>query len=462
MITTEINSNDPIVNIDPHDQQSDDIENKSPNEFIVVEVEKRQEQSELQEIYEEQLDIQQLKQKEMERQERIKKIPITLKRQLSTINELSDQSINNSCSPQIDVDHHHSKKQNKDFLFQIQEENKQTEPRQVDKQKQQKKKFKKKKKKKQLTRELTQISLPIPEIKYQQNMNFKYYYRDQRIDCSWKLLFSYFTIIILSNITLHTIEIVRYSQSVCKLKGIDNLFIYANQLFYILGKIGLLSLNYQEFTNTLPTKSKIPLLNSVIFSSIFVVLSMPLYVFDFVLCQPRSRLITLQESLQILNFFDWGVISVLGVIILMHSCLKISMKKKTWKTLKKFLKVIYYLLLLLVHLLQVLVTVTQSFQSYLPAMLMENFYLCFSIIAMIYLTMRKFCFHIEPFQFTQQKLSNDPMILISDEKLNNWGQEEKFFDGDSIKLSKRTKLSPSSSQFNSLQITQIGFLAKKD
>ncbi|CAD8136935.1 unnamed protein product [Paramecium octaurelia] len=146
----------------------------------------------------------------------------------------------------------------------------------------------------------------------------------------------------------------------------------------------------------------------------------------------------------------------------MHSCLKISMKKKTWKTLKKFLKVIYYLLLLLVHLLQVLVTVTQSFQSYLPAMLMENFYLCFSIIAMIYLTMRKFCFHIEPFQFTQQKLSNDPMILISDEKLNNWGQEEKFFDGDSIKLSKRTKLSPSSSQFNSLQITQIGFLAKKD
>ncbi|CAK88346.1 unnamed protein product (macronuclear) [Paramecium tetraurelia] len=477
MITTEINSNDPIVDIDPHDQQSDDRENKvkhlikqSPNEFIVVEVEKRQEQSELQEIYEEQLDIQQLKLKEIERQERIKKIPITLKRQLSTINELSDQSINNSCSPQIDVDHHHSKKQNKDvrinttkqFLFQIQEENKQTEPRQVDKQKQQKKKFKKKKKKKQLTRELTQVSLPIPEMKYQQNMNFKYYYRDQRIDCSWKLLFSYFTIIILSNITLHTIEMVRYSQSVCKLEGIDNLFIYANQLFYILGKIGLLSLNYQEFTNTLPTKSKIPLFNSVIFSSIFVVLSMPLYVFDFVLCQPRSRLITLQESLQILNFFDWGVISVLGVVILMHSCLKISMKKKTWKTLKKFLMVIYYLLLLLVHLLQVLVTVTQSFNSYLPAMIMENFYLCFSIIAMIYLSMRKFCFHSEPFQFAQQKLPNDPMILISDEKLNNWGQEEKFFDGDSIKLSKRTKLSPSSSQFNSLQITQIGFLAKKD
>lgn len=37
------------------------------------------------------------------------------------------------------------------------------------------------------------------------------------------------------------------------------------------------------------------------------------------------------------------------------------------------------------------------------------------------------------------------MILISDEKLNNWGQEEKFLDNDSIKLSKRTKLSPTSS-----------------
>ncbi|CAD8141405.1 unnamed protein product [Paramecium pentaurelia] len=462
MIITEINSKDPIVNIDYHDQQSDEIENKSPNEFIVVEVEKRQEQSELQEIYEEQLDKQQLKLKEMERQERIKKIPITLKRQLSTINELSDQSINNSCSPQIDMDHHHTKKQQKDFLFQIQEENKQTEPRQVDKQKQQKKKFKKKKKKKQLSRELTQSSLPIPEIKYQQNMNFKFYFKDQRIDCSWKLLFSYFTIIILSNITLQTIEIIRYSQSVCKLMGIDNMFVYANQLFYILGKIGLLSLNYQEFTNTLPTKSKIPLFNAVIFSSIFVVLSMPLYVFDFVLCQPRNRLITLQESLHILRFFDWGVISVLAIIIIMHSCLKITMKKKTWKTLKKFLKVIYYLLLLLVHILQVLVTVTQSFQSYLPAMIMENFYLCFSIFAMIYLSIRKYCFHLEPFQFTHQKLQNEPMILIQDEKINNWGQEEKFLDNDSIKLSKRIKLSPTSSQFNSLQITQIGFLAKKD
>ncbi|CAD8059138.1 unnamed protein product [Paramecium sonneborni] len=466
MITTEINSKDPIVDIDQNEQQEEDRENKSPNELIVIQVQKQQEQQEIQ-----QFDKYQLKKKEMERLERIKKIPITLKRQLSTINELSDQSINNSCSPQIDVDHHKSKKSNKDvrinsakqFLFQIQEENKQTEPIQIDKQKQQKKKFKKKKKKKQKTsNQLTQSSLPLHEIKYQQNMNFKYYFRDQRIDCSWKLLFTYFTIIIFSNIILQTIEIIRYSQSVCKLEGIENIFIYANQLFYILGKIGLLSLNYQEFTNTLPTKSKIPLFNLVIFSSIFVVLSMPLYVFDFVLCQPRNKFITLQESLQILNYFDWGMISVLSIIILMHSCLKIQMKKRTWKTLKKFLKVIYYLLLILVHLLQILVTVTQTFTSFLPAMIMENFYLCFSILAMIYLSIRKFYFHLEPFQFTHQKLTNEPMILISDDKISNWAQDDKFFQNDSIKLSKRAKLSPSTSQLNSLQITQTNFLAKKD
>ncbi|CAK58621.1 unnamed protein product (macronuclear) [Paramecium tetraurelia] len=463
MITTEINSKDPIANMSLNENQVEDRENKSPNEFIVVEVEKQQEQSALQEIYEEQLDKQQLKLKEMERLERIKKIPITLKRQLSTINELSDQSINNSYSPQIDVEHHQPKILNKDILFQILEEkNKQAEQIQVDKQKQQKKKLKKKKKKKQLSRQQTQTSLPIPEIKYQQNINFKYYYGDKRIDCSWKLLFSYFTIIILSNITLQTIEIIRYSESVCKLKGMENVFIYANQLFYILGKIGLLSLNYQEFTNTLPNKSKIPLFNSVVFSSVFVVLSMPLYVFDFVSCQPRSKLITLQESLQILNFFDWGMIAVLAIIIIMHSCLKISLKKKTWKKLKKFLKVIYYLLLLLVHLLQVLVTATQNFKPFMPAMIMENFYLCFSLLAMIYLSIRKFCFHQEPFQFTHQKLSNEPVILISDEKLNNWGQEEKFSDNDSVKQSKRAKLSPSTSQFNSQQIPNTNFLPQKD
>ncbi|CAD8144249.1 unnamed protein product [Paramecium octaurelia] len=146
----------------------------------------------------------------------------------------------------------------------------------------------------------------------------------------------------------------------------------------------------------------------------------------------------------------------------MHSCLKISLKKKTWKKLKKFLKVIYYLLLLFVHLLQVLVTATQNFKPYLPAMIMENFYLCFSLLAMAYLSIRKFCFHQEPFQFTHQKLSNEPIILISDEKLNNWGQEEKFLDADSLKLSKRAKISPSTSQFNSQQIASTNFLPQKD
>lgn len=35
------------------------------------------------------------------------------------------------------------------------------------------------------------------------------------------------------------------------------------------------------------------------------------------------------------------------------------------------------------------------------------------------------------------------MILISDEKINNWAQEEKLSENDSIKLTKRAKLSSS-------------------
>lgn len=61
---------------------------------------------------------------------------------------------------------------------------------------------------------------------------------------------------------------------------------------------------------------------------------MPLYVFDFILCQPRSELFTLNHSLLILNCLDWFIISVTTMIILLHSIIKITLKKRTWKKLK--------------------------------------------------------------------------------------------------------------------------------
>lgn len=84
-----------------------------------------------------------------------------------------------------------------------------------------------------------------------------------------------------------------------------------------------------------------PLFNTVMFSSIFIVLAMPLYVFDFVQCLPRNTLFTLNDSLSILNFIDWGIIGILVILFIFHFILKISLKKKTWKKLKY----LFYILL---------------------------------------------------------------------------------------------------------------------
>jgi hypothetical protein len=71
-------------------------------------------------------------------------------------------------------------------------------------------------------------------------------------------------------------------------------------------------------------------------------------------------------------------------------------------------------------------------------MIMENFYLLFSILTMIYLSICKFCCHKEPFDFTHVPLNNEPIILIVDEKL----KDEQPHD---MKLTKRSRLSPASS-----------------
>lgn len=78
---------------------------------------------------------------------------------------------------------------------------------------------------------------------------------------------------------------------------------------------------------------------------------MPLYVFDFHECEARSSIFTLEESLNILGFIDWCMISVAILTIILYSCVKISLEKTKWKTIKKISTIIYYLFLLLIHLL---------------------------------------------------------------------------------------------------------------
>lgn len=46
---------------------------------------------------------------------------------------------------------------------------------------------------------------------YASGLNIRKYYKDKRIDFGWKLLFSYYTILILCNIILNLIELIHYS-----------------------------------------------------------------------------------------------------------------------------------------------------------------------------------------------------------------------------------------------------------
>ncbi|CAD8085302.1 unnamed protein product [Paramecium primaurelia] len=225
MISTEINSNDAIVRYDQIIGQQQDHEYRSPQDVLSVQDQIQPQQTSFSEISDQQLDQEQLKLKEKERMERIINIPNTIKRSLSTINEVPDQSI--SISSQID-----DRKQN-DFEDEMEKQNQKLGSYKSNQQQKSKKKSKKKKKKKQQSNNSHQL-YSIQGLEYQQNMNITLYFRDPRIDCNWKLLFSYFTLIILSNVILQTMEVIRYSSSICKLEGLDNLFVYLNQLLYNL------------------------------------------------------------------------------------------------------------------------------------------------------------------------------------------------------------------------------------
>ncbi|CAK89216.1 unnamed protein product (macronuclear) [Paramecium tetraurelia] len=437
MISTEINSNDSIVRFDQIVGQQGDQEYRSPQDVVIVQDQNQPQNSQILEIGQQILDPEQLKLKEKERMERIINIPNTIKRSLSTINEVPDQSI--SISPPAV---HYNRK---DFEDEMEEQHQKQGSQELNQQRKLKKRSKKKKKKQQQTSDFHQY-FSIKGLE------------DPRVDCNWKLLFSYFTLIILSNIILQTLEVIRYSQSICKLEGLDNLFVYLNQLLYVFGKIGILSLNYQEFTNTSSTKPKIPLLNSTLFSSIFIVLQLPLYVFDFVLCQSRSDLFTLNQSLFLLNCLDWFIISVMSVIILLHSIIKITLKPKTWKKLKY--QSIHKKQEITI-ILQLLVTFTQSTSTFLPAMIMENFYIFFSLLTSVYLSIRKFYFHKDPFLIRHELLNNEPTCVNQDENFHNQEKSEKLLYNCSFNIKKRIKHSPLSS-FSSIQLTKTNTISRKE
>ncbi|CAD8094239.1 unnamed protein product [Paramecium sonneborni] len=453
MISTEINSNDAIVRFDQIVVHKGDQENRNPQDVLAHQDQIQAQKTQIYEISHQSLDDEQLKIKEKLRIERIVNIPNTIKRQLPTIDEVPDQSI--SISPKL------SDLKQKDFLYEFEEQNQELSLKRSNQQKQQKKKCKKKKKKQHNTLNSHQF-FHFPHLEYQQNMNIVLYFRDPRIDCNWKLLFSYFALIISSNLILQTLEVTRYSFSDCKLQGLDNVFVYLNQLLYLFGKIGILSLNYQEFTNTSSTKSNIPLLNNSLFSSIFTVLSMPLYVYDFILCQPRNKLFTLNSSLLILNYLDWFIISIMAIVIILHSIIKISIKKKTWKRLKNLLKYFYYILLFFVHILQVLVTFTQSTSYFLPAMLMESLYIYFSFFTTVYLSIRKFFFNKEPFLIKNELLQNQTSQMNKKDKFNNEMNSQKLLNNCSNNLKERMKSSQFSSSSPSIQSIQTNIISRKE
>ncbi|KAM3141773.1 hypothetical protein pb186bvf_006095 [Paramecium bursaria] len=334
---------------------------QSPKDELVLEIQNNEEeQTDLQKISEEQQNEQMLKETEIQRQLHIKKIQLKIKRQLSTILEISGQQSDISQSPQ---------------------------PKSVP---------------------------PIPKQKirknrYRSSFDLKRYYRDGRIDLSWKLLFSYFTLLIICNIILNIIELIRYQYSLCRLYNIDNTVIFVNQIFYIFGKIGIISLLYQEFTHTLPTQSKIPLLHPVLFNAIFPVVSMPLYVFDFIKCEQRS-LFTLRQSIETIKLLDYFLFIIVFLVIVMNTTK--MFQNTTIKRLNKVIKLLYKIILAFFQITALVIYLSQPHDQFLPALILENFYFLFTIATLIYLSILKFCFNKQPFEFHPENTNQ-----IIDEKL---------------------------------------------
>ncbi|CAD8091032.1 unnamed protein product [Paramecium primaurelia] len=354
----------------------------SPENETVIELEFQQTQSETQldQILEEQMFNEKLKQCEQKRIEKLQRIPKEFQDRLPTIREIAD--ISNS---QL-----HITQNQKEYTEQsntlVQNDNQ------------------KMKKVKQRTQKKNKFE---QQLMYYSSINISQYYVDKSIDCRWKLLFTYYIIIIGTNITLNLIELIRYQQSFCRLQGLDHSLIYINQIAYIACKVGILNIIYQEFTNTLPIKVKVPLLNQVVFSCIFPILSMPLYIFDFVQCQYRIKIFTLDQSLKLLNLIDWLILSLLILIIIIQSCCRIQISSQVLQKVMKYMKIAYYISLIIVHCISIIMVIGQSFDNIMPAMIMENYYFIFSVVLMCYLSIQKYFFHKIPFQQNSYYLEND-------------------------------------------------------
>ncbi|CAD8119456.1 unnamed protein product [Paramecium sonneborni] len=348
--------------------------------FVELEFQQTQYETQLDQILEEQRFSEKLKQCEQKRIEKLQRIPQEFEYRLPTIREIID--ISNSQLHQT----HNIPEQDEQCKSQVQKNNQ------------------KLKKLKQRTKDWSKFE---QQLIYYSSLNISQYYTDKSIDCRWKLLFTYYIIIIGTNITLNLIELIRYQQSFCKLEGLDHTLIYINQIAYIACKVGILNIIYQEFTNTLPIKVKVPLLNSVVFSCIFPILSMPLYIFDFVECEYRIKIFTLDQSLKLLNLIDWLILSILILIIIIQSCFQIQISSQAIQKAMKYIKIAYYILLIIVHCISIIMVIGQSFDNFMPAMIMENYYFIFSVLLMCYLSVQKYLFHQIPFQQNCQNLDNE-------------------------------------------------------
>ncbi|CAD8104968.1 unnamed protein product [Paramecium sonneborni] len=354
----------------------------SPENETVIELEFQQTQSETQldQILEEQRFKEKLKQCEQKRIEKLQRIPQEFQDRLPTIREIID--ISNSQLYEI----HNLQEQTEQCKSLVQNNDQRL------------------KKLKSRTQDQSKFE---QQLIYYSSVNISEYFNDKSIDCRWKLLFTYYIIIIGTNITLNLIELIRYQQSFCKLYGLDHSLIYINQIAYIACKVGILNIIYQEFTNTLPIKVKVPLLNTVVFSCIFPILSMPLYIFDFVQCEYRIKIFTLDQSLKILNLIDWLILSILILIIVIQTCCKIQISSQAIQKVMKYMTIAYYISLIIVHCISIIMVIGQSFDNIMPAMIMENYYFLFSVILMCYLSIQKYIFHKIPFQKNSQTLEND-------------------------------------------------------
>ncbi|CAD8089711.1 unnamed protein product [Paramecium primaurelia] len=353
---------------------------ESPENEVVFEIEYRQTQSQTQldQILEEQRFNDKLKECEQKRIEKLQRIPKEFQDSLPTIRESADIS-----NTQLYITHNVQDDIEKSNYL-IQNDNLTS------------------KKIKQKTQDQAKYD---KQLMYYSSINISQYYIDKSIDCQWKLLFTYYIIIIGANIILNLIELIRYQQSFCRLKGLDHSLIYINQIVYMACKIGILNIIYQEFTNTLPIKVKVPLLNQVIFSCIFPILSMPLYIFDFVQCQYRIKIFTIDQSLKLLNLIDCLILSLLFLIILIQSCCMIQISSQVFQRVMKYMKIGYYILLIIVHCISIIMVIGQSFDNIMPAMIMENYYFIFSLILMCYLSIQKYLFNKIPFKQNNQENS---------------------------------------------------------